>query len=478
MDEHEHSAGSREPVVELGEHGRARAGACAGEVGAQQLRPALGPWAAFSLVSGSMLGIGIFVAPPVVAAHLHSPWWFLVLWLAGGLSALFGALSVAELGAMLPSQGGDYTYLRLAYGRGFAFAAGWLQLLAVFPGSLATMAVGTATFQLPMLLGVEAANAPWWAALVIVALTMLNHMGVVLSGRVQLAITVVPIAVLFVTSLHVLWGTGIGELYAGAATTTPARVANVPGAASLAAAFLPVYFAYSGWNAAIFVGGEIARPERNLPLSLVGGTLVVTVLYLVLCAGFLTVFSVDDLAQVGEAGTAVARRLFGTQGERVVTWMIFLAMLSSINGTIMTGSRIAYAMAQQGDCVRAAGTLDSRFGTPVLALWLQAGWTIVLVFTQGFESLLSYASSAMLLTGTLAVLAVIVLRRKLPDRPRPYLTPGYPIAPLVYGGTTTIVLATLVWQAVASGDAGNAVFIGIASFVIALGIHRIWRART
>lgn len=432
----------------------------------------LGPFAALALVAGSMLGIGIFIAPPVVAAQLDHPGTFLLMWLAGGLSALFGALAVAELGAMMPRAGGDYPYLRIAYGPGIAFGVGWLQLLAIFPGSLATMAVGTSSFQLPVILGpyfelpaqLGLSNEITWAVVIIVGLTALNHVGVVLSGRFQVGLTTIPVLVLLGASVLVLvtrgtsggaWGDGHGPLHA-------------PGVSATAMAFLPVYFAYSGWNAAIFVGGEIRNPARNLPRALVGGTLAVTILYFVLCVGFLAVFPMADLARVGEAGTAAARALFGTLGEVGVTTLIVLAMLGSINGTVLTGSRIAYAMARHGHCPPSAGTLHARFRTPVVALWMQAAWAVVLVFSQSFEQLMNYTSAAMLITGTLTVLAVIVLRRKMPDTTRPYRTWGYPVTPILYATSSVVVLCVL------ASKLDPSLFLGAAWFVGALAVHHFF----
>ncbi len=438
----------------------------------------LGPAAAIALVAGSMLGIGIFIAPPVVAQQLDRPGAFLLLWLAGGLSALCGALSVAELGAMLPRAGGDYPYLRRAYGPGLAYAAGWLQLLAIFPGSLAAMAVGTAQFQFPVVLG-SAYEMPaalglpigpdmFWAVLIVVGLTALNHVGVIISGRFQVMITMIPVVILVVGCGLVLATGGTSE---GAWTHAGSRSFEMPGTTAIALAFLPVYFAYSGWNAAIFVGGEIRSPKRNLPRALVGGTLAVTALYLLICIGFLTVFSMDHLANTGEAGTAAASEMFGVLGVLVVTTLILLAMLGSINGTILTGSRIAYAMAHDGHCIPAAGRLHRKHGTPAVALWMQAGWTLVLIASQRFEQLVNYASAAMLITGTLTVLAVIVLRRKLPDMPRPYRTWGYPVTPLLYAGSSLFVLAMLV------GNLDPSVFLGAAWFVAALVFHRLFIAK-
>lgn len=435
----------------------------------------LGRWSAQSIVAGSMLGIGIFIAPPVVAQHIHSSGYFLLMWLFGGLAALCGALCVAELGAMMPRAGGEYPYLRLAYGPGIAFSTGWLQLLATFPGSLAAMAVGTATYQLPVLFGEQfaapvdlgvmtLAGPTFWAVVLVLGLTGLNHVGVVLSGRVQLVLTVVPLAVLLLVSLFVVGD--VGTVQVGGAGPG-LDLWPIPAPAALAAAYLPVYFAYSGWNAAIYIGGEIEDPGRNLPNAVIGGTLAVLVLYMVLSAGFLSVFGVEDLAGVGEAGTAAAGALFGHAGVIVVTTMILLAMLGSLNGSVMTGSRIAYAMSEQGHFPASGGRLHARFGTPVVALWTQAGLAIGLIAMQGFEQLMRYASCAMLISGSLTVYSVVRLRKKLPDRPRPYRVALYPWVPYAYIGSSLFVLAVLV----AHQDVS--VFMAAGWFALALLVHRL-----
>jgi APA family basic amino acid/polyamine antiporter len=432
----------------------------------------LSVFGAMSLVAGSMLGIGIFISPPVVAAQIDRPGAFLFIWLLGGLTALFGALSVAELGSMMPRAGGDYPYLKLAYGPGLAFAVGWLQLLAVFPGSLAAMAVGTAEYQLPMVLGgawgvpAEIGLSPimFWAIAIVVLLTAVNHIGVVVSGRLQIVVTVVPVVVLLIGTLAVLLHQGTE----GGALANAGHDMRLPAVGGFALAYLKVYFAYSGWNAAIYVGGEIRRPGRNLPRALVGGTLGVTVLYLVLCVGFLAVFTMDDLAHSGEAGTAAAEVIFGRPGKILVTLSILFCMLGSMNGTILTGSRISFAMAQGGHCIASAGKTSERHGTPVIALWLQAAWTILLMFTHKFEQLIDYASAAMLISGTMTVVAVFVLRRRLRDAPRPYRTWGYPITPALYVISSVAVLFVLL------SNQDPSVFLAVAWFLGAWLFHRLF----
>lgn len=440
----------------------------------------LGPLAALALVVGSMLGIGIFISPPEVAVHVTGSGPFLALWLFGGVSALLGALCLAELGAMLPRSGGDYSYLHDSWGPGIAFAAGWLQLLAIFPGSLASVAVATAAYQFPVLfgpsvaepisvLGLSIPGSHVWATVLIIALTLINHVGVRVSGVVQVVVTSIPMVVLLIVTLWVL-----GHPHA---TIGPAGAHgdHEHSAIDLARAFLPVYFAYSGWNAAIYVGAEIRNPSRNLPLSLVGGTLLVTAFYMVLCIGFLDVFSLEGLAHVGEAGTAAAKAMFGPLGVLVMAGLIALSMLGSLNGSVLTGSRIAYAMAEQGDCTPAAGQLHPRFSTPVVALWMQCGLALVLLFAdlwifgQGVDSLIAYTSSAMLITGTLTVLAVVIYRRREPNLPRPYKTWLYPLPPLLHAAASLVVLVILARQ----GD--PSVWIAVSWFGAALVYHRFFR---
>lgn len=433
-----------------------------------------------------MLGIGIFISPPEVAAHVSGPVPFMLIWVVGGLAALFGALSLAELGAMLPRDGGDYTYLRESWGPRVAFAAGWLQLLAIFPGSLAAVAVATAKFQLPALLGPEFAEplmlprvlggvsipaSHLWAAAIIVGLTCLNYVGVRVSGVVQVLVTSVPLAVLLIATLVVLWQHDPG-IVDPALTQAGSQTLS---ATSLAHAYLPVYFAYSGWNAAIYVGGEIKQPARNLPRALVGGTAVVTALYLILCFGFLEVFGLEGLANVGEAGTAAAQAIFGPLGVTVLTALIVLAMIGSLNGSVLTGSRIAFAMARQGDCAKAAGDLHPRFATPAVALWMQCGIALALLFIDfalfgdGLETLIGYTSSAMLITGTLTVLAVMILRRTMPEQARPYRTWLYPLPPVLYTASCLLVLVLLALQ----GD--PSVWLACGWFALALVFHRLFR---
>jgi basic amino acid/polyamine antiporter, APA family len=408
---------------------------------------------AISLVAGSMLGIGIFIMPSQVAANVDGPWAFLAMWLIGGLAALFGALCLAELGAMRPRSGGDYEFLHIGWGSGIAFAAGWLQLLVIFPGSLASVGVATANFQLPVMLGDWAGSElalfgmtiptpRLTAAALIVILTIINHYGVRVAGWIQVLVTVVPIAVLLIVCLYVFGVSGIGQAFE---PTTASTDTEHGGLAALGHAYLKVYFAYSGWNAAIYVAGEIQNPDRNLPRALVGGTGIVTALYMLLCLGFLVLFGFEAIPEIGEAGTAAAVQLFGDTAVVAMALVIFLAMLGTLNGAVLIGSRIAYAMAQRGDCIAAAGKLHPKHGTPHVALWLQTAITLVLILSPfDLNQLVDYTSTAMLITGTLTVMSVMVLRHKQPDTPRPYKVKGYPLPAIGYALSSVLVLGLVV----------------------------------
>ncbi|MCK9461897.1 MAG: amino acid permease [Proteobacteria bacterium] len=437
----------------------------------------LGPWAAAAVVAGSILGVGIFIGPPQMATVLDSEIAFVALWVLGGAIALCGALSLAELGAALPRSGGDYPYLAQLYPAGVGFAAGWLEITAVFPGSLATISVALATYQLPVLLGpvydisfdigghTVPANVIWAAALIGV-LACCNQLGLRVSGRLQIAVVSLPIAVLAAGGALVLFG-ALPAPPPAAATAAPSN----PAAFALAAAFLPVYFAFSGWYGALYVGAEVERPARTLPRALVGGTLAVLLLYLLLDAVFLRVLGLGGLAEVGEAGTAAAQRVLGERGSFAMALLIAVAVLGTLNGTMLSGSRIAQAMAARGDFPRFAAKSNRRTGTPSAALWIQTGWTLALVAVGEAKTLLDYTVGAMLLSGILMVLAVILLRRRSPELARPFRVPLYPLPPIFFVAANTAVLVILAVKGTMS------VAAPFAWFALALLAHRIFRRK-
>ncbi len=416
---------------------------------------------AFAIVAGSMLGIGIFLSPSIVAAQTSSEPVFYLLWLLGGLSALAGGVACAELGTMMPRAGGDYVYQYEAFGPSVAFASGWVLFAAIFCGSIATLAVGLCTYQLPVLLGIDLSwsvvELPWGrelsaaevaAILVIPALTGLNATGARTSARTQSLLTLVPIVLLAGMAIYaILQGGEAGNLGVVSAEAD-SRAGSLQG---FVVAYMAVYFAYSGWINIIYVAGEVSEPERNIPRSLIWGTVGVTALYLLICVGFLRVLGLDGLREAGEAGTATAGILAGAPGRIAITTLIAIALLASLNGTVLGGARIAYAMAQRGAMWPLMGTVDETRRVPQRALWVQSVLACLLVLSGKFEQLYTMVSLAMVVTGTLTVASVFVLRRTRPETPRPYRANLYPLLPAFYIVSSLGVIAVMVGSAV-SGE--------------------------
>ena len=458
---------------------------------------------ALAIVVGSMLGVGIFLNPTIVAQHSTSAGVYLAMWLLGGLIALCGATAFAELGAMIPRSGGEYAFLQRAFGNSVSVAAGWTLVLVIFPGSIAAMAVAVSDYQLLPLLAaagvLDPEHVPPGAAtliartlaLVIVAgFTLTNWQGAHVGARTQTALTVVPLVLFAIFAVTGIILFDPAPLDPSAPLHPAATSPTAPGAGPLAAfsvSFMAVYFAYSGWNAVAYAAGEVDRPGRNVPLGLVGGTLAVTALYLTLGYFFLHVLGMDGLREAGEAGSVTAVAVFGDAARTPVTLLIAIAVLSSINGTVLGGARVGFALARDGLLPRRLARLSPRTGVPGPALLFQAIVSVALVLTGTFEQLLQLTSATMLIIGTAAVLALFVLRIREPDTPRPYRVPLYPLPPLVYVAFSLFVIGWMLVSAVvgiARHDANRLestfVLLGILVFFAVVLAHAMWHrlART
>lgn len=440
---------------------------------------------AFSIVAGSMLGIGIFLSPPQMAAYVATPGAFLAVWAVTGLIVLGGAVSYAELGTRMPRAGGDYVFLREAYGPSVAFAAGWGLFAAIFAGSIAAVAVAMFQYQVNALLpGVEL-NAPWfmvgdWAVTraqglgmaLVLALTALNSRGVRPAAMAQEITTLLPVAVLFVLSMVAL------GLWAGGAVERPVVEPIEPpfSLSGFVAAYLAAYFAFSGWNAVIYVAGEVADPDRTIPRALIGGTLTVTALYLLLCVAFIAVLGMDGLAQAGEAGSRVAAVLAGEAGATAMNVLVLLCLLATLNSSILGGARVAYAMALDGALWRGASQLHATSGAPVMALWIQGLWASLLVLSNSFNTLLLGVGLSMVVIGSLTVSALFRLRRTDPDGGS-YRAFAYPWLPGLYLASSAVVIFVQVRDGL-TGPASWTKVAPLGGLVVVAGAwigHALWR---
>lgn len=433
----------------------------------------IGPLGAAAIVAGTMLGVGILLTPPVVAAASPSLAAFFGLWALGALVALCGAAAYAELGAALPAAGGDVVFQQEAFGPSVAFGSGALVFGMAFSGSIAALAVAVGQYQAQTL--VTAAGLGWdlsghGARVVAVALigglTAINAAGARAATRLQVVATAVPLVAL--AGLAV-WGLSTHGPPAPPVSPPPWR----PGA--LAHAFAAVYFAYSGWPAVVYLAGEVRSPGRTLPWGMLGGTAVISVLYGLLCAAFLAVLGVEGLASAGEAGTALARALLGEPGAVLLAGLVLVALVASINGTILGGARVAQGMAERGALPRALAATHPVTGAPTRALWLQAAVAGAVALTGSFGAILSATGLAMMAVGGVTVAGLIRLRRRRPELPRPYRATGYPLTPALYLLASGLTVGVGLWEAASTG-AALLPLAGLGLWGVLVGGHAL-RAR-
>ena len=379
------------------------------------------------LVVSSVIGVGIFLTPGSIAESLPAPAWILAAWLVGGALSLAGALANAELGAMYPHAGGDYVYLREAYHPLAGFLAGWLSFFVIYAGTVATLAVGFAE-GLAHFVPLGAGGRPALAVAIIAATSWINYVGVRTGARVNnvtAAIKLVALAGLAVVG-PLLGGGDAGHL-------TPL---SPPGSLSWAAfglALSPVLFSYLGWNSSVYVASEIHDPHRNVPRSLFVGLGVCTVVYLVVNLSYLYALPLDALRGNPRVGEAAAQVYFGRFGGALGAALILASIVSCLNATILVGPRIAYAMALDGLFFAGVDRVHAANQTPHVAIVAQALTAIALVVVlERFPSVLDYTTFAIVLATMADTTALYALRRRQPQRQRPYRAWGYPLVPALY----------------------------------------------
>jgi len=432
----------------------------------REMQQRLGLFDVTTIVIGSMIGSAIFVAPSIMAEFVRAPGLILGLWIFGGLFTILGALSVAELAAMMPRAGGTYVYLGEAFGRFWGFLYGWTLFLVIQTGFNAAVAIAFAKYLgmfLPALaeshvlvsvrlgerLGPEMAlslpsflrsfevnTAQLTACGLIALLTGINVLGVREGARVQNLFTVLKLA-----ALGALIAVGLPRLLHGWENLFPLFDSR-PGELAVNAGFLAgaavalskALFAYDAWNTSTFVAEEIRNPQRTLPRALIVGTTIVMLVYVLTNVAYLAVMPIREMADAKENCVAapVAVALFGRLGSAAVIVAILISTFGCVNGMILGGARVVYAMARDGLFFPSCAHLHPRFGTPAVALAYQGVWSCVLTLTGSYSDLLTYTTFASVLFSALAVTGVYRLRWKEPDRPRPHRCWGYPVTPALY----------------------------------------------
>ncbi len=426
---------------------------------------------------GSVLGSAIFIAAADVPRAVPHPLIVLLLWTAGGLVTIAGALTYAELGAMFPRAGGQYQYLKEAYGPLWGFLFGWASFLVVMSGGIASLAVAFGEYLGSFVPFFSTANVlitvGGWrmsggqiaAALAIAGLTAINYVGLKEGVTVQNVVTVAKLGALFAI-------VGLGMLMPASVHTdwTPALPSSAT-ASAFGVAMIAVFWSYDGWYCATFSAGETRDPGRNLPRGLIAGTIAVTVLYVLTNVVYFRVLPMEAIAAAPRIGEAAGTALFGAAGGRLVAAAVVVSIFGCLSSTILTCARIYQPMAEDGVFFPALARVHPRYRTPGASLIAQGLWSIVLAFSGTYEQLYTYAVFAAFIFHAATALAVIHLRRTRPDAPRPYRTWGYPWVPIVFAAAGIAFVAnTLVERPLES-------LLGLGLVALGLPAYAWWHRK-
>lgn len=446
-----------------------------------ELTRGLGAYDAAAVVVSNVIGSGILILPAIVAAMVMHPTAMLAAWIVGGLLAFAGALSYAELAALRPRAGGEYVYLKAAFGPLMAFLTGWTSFVAGFSGAIAAGAVGLAGY-LGRFFPAAADATPWVslplgpialslspqgvvALVAIGALSVVHMLGLGPGRLVQNALALVK-----VTALLVFVAAGLSFGTGSTANFTAPGPWPVSG---MVLALIPVMFSYSGWNAAAYIAEEIRDPGRNVPKALALGTAAVVVVYAAMNVVYLYAMPVEALAGISDSRVvdAAAEALFGPRVADLLAIVTIFIVLGSISAMVFAGPRVYYAMARDGLFIDAAARVHPRTRTPLIAIAAQGVWSGVLVLTGTFSQLVQYTGFAVVLFAGIAVAALFVLRRRHPDAPRPFRAWGYPITPGIFVVASAAMVVNAIWR-----EPGPAL-AGLGILLAGIPVYLWFRAR-
>jgi APA family basic amino acid/polyamine antiporter len=436
-----------------------------------QLQRRLGLTSAISITVGAVIGSGIFFKPHAVALGVPSEIWAYVLWAGIGLVCLCGALAYAEMGAMFPEAGGQYAFLREGWGEGVAYLYGWTFFWAINSGTIAALAVAFAAYLLPHFGVAGEADVPnaSVATAMILALATVNHFGVGVGAVLQNVSTFAKLGALAMIVVGGLVAAGAASDVAPTVVTTEAAQRGFV-LAGVLSAFLGIFWAYEGWYQLPFNAAELRNPSRDLPRGLIGGMLILIVVYLAVNATFLRVvpfeemraLPADDLARVP---SLAVDRIFGAGASSYLTLFIAISVMGAANPNLLSSPRAFYAMGKDGLVPAALTRVHPRYGTPTVAIWSQAIWAIALVlYMQSFHDITAFVVIVGLVFFALTVAAVYRLRRLRPELARPYRCFGYPITPALF----VIVATTVVVHSLFDADERKNALYGLG--ILAAGV--------
>lgn len=416
----------------------------------------LGVSHASAVVVGTIIGSGIFLVPAEMMQAVGSAKLVYLAWIVGGLLSFFGALTYAELGAMRPQAGGEYVYVRDGYGPLAGFLYAWTWFVIAKPASIATVVTGLVrilgTFSIFSFFSSNLISTPFpvtWGQLVAITaavlISFLNYLGVKKAGDFQFVFTLLKVAIILGIVVVCFGGSGKapGIGWSNFAGTFTGATGGITG---FMAALVAALWAYDGWNDLNMVAGEVKSPERNIPIALIAGVAVVGVLYVLVNAGVQYVLPANAIAASPRPASDAVALILGRMGAGIVSAGMAISMLVTLNGTIMSGARVPYAVAKDGYFFRALAEVHPRFHTPSVAIAVQAVLSILLLLLgANFRQLFSLAIFAEWLFYMIAASTVFVFRRKEPDAPRPYRMWGYPVVPAIFVLVAAALLCYTFW---------------------------------
>jgi basic amino acid/polyamine antiporter, APA family len=426
--------------------------------GTAKLEPGLRLFDACALVAGTVIGPGIFFVPAALAAQIETPGLLLLAWVCGTALSLLGALCLAELATAFPSAGGPYVYLKSSFGAVTGFLYGWALVSIVQPGSIAVLAL-VAGEALGSVFGFGSAGRSCTAVAAILLLTFLNCLGLRKGKVVQNQFALLKTAGILVLVVLLF----AGSFAAGG--SKPSAAVSVPHWSGFGIGLVAILWALEGWQVLSFVAAEVERPERNLPQALFAGTGVAAVLFILVSLACVAALPPNELRAEGSAAAAAATALYGMPGRGFVTVLTLLAALGAMNGLILSGPRVYYAMAADGLFFRPFGHLHYRYRVPVPGLVVQGIWAALIALTGALQTLFTYVVFTLWIFYGAAAVAVIVLRRREPLLQRPFRTPGYPWAP----GLFAAAAAAMAVYAVASYPLHA--MVGIAFVLVGIPLY-------
>jgi basic amino acid/polyamine antiporter, APA family len=430
------------------------------------LRRALSTFDLTMIAIGSTIGSGIFLTPSLIARVLPDPVMIAAVWIVGGLMALSGALTFAELGGMMPGAGGVYTYLNSAYGGLFGFLYGWAYFLVVNTGGIAALSIAFATYLGYIVpLGPEGIKIAAIAGLVIV--TIINILGVKAGGVFSDLFTLLKLAgIAGVIVVGFVWGAPSG-IFSSAGTVPAGSLSS-----ALSVAMVGVLWSYGGWQHATYTAAEARDPRRGIPRAMVIGSGIVVVVYLLANVAYLALLSPQAMGASAHLAADALGSVLGPVGGTAVAVAIFISTFGTAGIYTLTAPRIYHAMASDGVFFRSVAAVHPRFRTPVVAILLQSGWAILLVLLWGtFENLISYVVFTDWIFFALAAAAVFLFRRRTPLAERPYRTVGYPFTPLFF-------IAVAVWFVVGTLiEKPEQAWAGLLFLALGVPVYYYWKRR-